>query len=313
MKYDIIFLIYELSSTILKKRGRPKGSTNQKTVKLENRRDDEGSDEDFSIEVDKASSKKRRVMNTKDSALSGTKVFASDGVVSSSLKKTQQPEESKLERLSRLANILLITIAPHSFDLKRALKTMNKINEVENISVDEFVDSGIVAAVKAAKKSESAELRKIAECQIVSWKEKTAAAATAAAIGNGMVNTISIPKAAIAVVDTASTVTPSGRNSSEVKTPQATFTLERLRALRMLKDVMKDDLLASRLEETLFRQYGLMQSSLLYFEAVTRIFYGVHTETISLTNIRAFILQAEEAGGNHQLITPLVSFHSVDI
>lgn len=133
--YDIIFLIYELSSTILKKRGRPKGSTNQKTVKLENRRDDEGSDEDFSIEVDKASSKKRRVMNTKDSALSGTKVFASDEVVSSSLKKTQQPEESKLERLSRLANILLITIAPHSFDLKRALKTMNKINEVKLNSV----------------------------------------------------------------------------------------------------------------------------------------------------------------------------------
>lgn len=47
-----------------------------------------------------------------------------------SSKKSAFSEESKLDRLIRLTGILELTISPGSEDLKRALKTLDKISEV---------------------------------------------------------------------------------------------------------------------------------------------------------------------------------------
>lgn len=53
------------------------------------------------------------------------------------------------------------------------------------------------------------------------------------------------------------------------------LSLERTRAVRMLKDVLSDQGLASRLEEHLHSTYGSIIGSPRYFEAVTRIFYAL--------------------------------------
>lgn len=53
------------------------------------------------------------------------------------------------------------------------------------------------------------------------------------------------------------------------------LSLERTRAVRMLKDVLSDHGLASRLEEYLHSTYGSITGSPRYFEAVTRIFYAL--------------------------------------
>lgn len=56
-------------------------------------------------------------------------------------------EESKMDRLERLAGILELTTDPSTFDEKRALKTLDKIKEVHNnasyeryiVSSDNFI------------------------------------------------------------------------------------------------------------------------------------------------------------------------------
>lgn len=120
----------------------------------------------------------KRVRKPRDKSTSAATVpKEKPAAASSSAKKTPAlpAEESKLERLTRLAGILQLTTHPRDFDGKRALKTLDKIGEVNDISREDFVKSEVLAAVKAARKSHDADVRQKANDLWETWKRKNGA------------------------------------------------------------------------------------------------------------------------------------------
>jgi hypothetical protein len=141
--------IIEGKKKVLKKRGRPRinRSTDfgleRKEVESDDLEEEESSEEEpepeseeeeyeVDEEEEKQVNKKRRT--TTSSSILDRKIPQTNPPISSSAKKIPFEEESKLERLTRLANILQISIQSNSLDIKRAFKTMRKINEVSIIN-----------------------------------------------------------------------------------------------------------------------------------------------------------------------------------
>jgi hypothetical protein len=75
--------------------------------------------------------------------------------------------------------------------------------------MQEFIDSGIVAAVKAAKRTGNAELRSCAESQLETWKRKSQAAKSDIVASNN--NDVKFTPAA-ALVKTVSSSALTGLN-----------------------------------------------------------------------------------------------------
>lgn len=133
---------------------------------------------------------------------------------SSSVKKVSSSfaEESKLDRLTRLAGILQLTSDPRNFDVKRALKTLDKISEIDDISKEEFLQSEVLTAVKAARKANHEEVRRRADELWESWKRKNSSSAASTSTNH----VSSIPP----TIATHSSIRSASSNSNVIQSPR---------------------------------------------------------------------------------------------
>eukprot|EP01039_Chlorochromonas_danica_P004625 gene4625-5067_t len=179
-------------------------------------------------------------------------------------------EESRSDRLVRLVRILQSTTSPEALDLPRALKTLDKLDQVD-FSLAELKETGVARVVKAlAKGHANADLRSRAQSLYLKFQQQaqTLQTATSSSSTTTAAAVVVVPRDT--TVEIATAVSPEEVKAAEVVIPE---TIQqnpvRLRAVRLLREGLEDLSLAIGLEEALQATFATKPT---YFESLARFY-----------------------------------------